>query len=136
MYDMPALVDEVRKITGWDKVRPSAPSLPFIQQIFRETLTFFPWVDADRLHRPLARQRHRVRLPLARHPTRPRPKALVLCRARSGCVCGSVDARVPVHCAGEDGVEYLEEAFWCVLHYLILSLSPLLTPFHPCSPVC
>lgn len=29
MYDMPALVDEVRKITGWDKVRPSPP---FIQQ--------------------------------------------------------------------------------------------------------
>lgn len=119
MYDMPALVDEVRKITGWDKVRLS---LPFIQQTFREKLILPPWMDADRLHRPLARQRHRIRLPLARHPTRPRPKALVLYRARSGCVCGSVDARVSVYCAGEDGVEYLEEALWCVLNYLLLSL--------------
>ena len=69
---------------------------------------------ADWLHRPLPRQRHRFRLPLARHATRPRHQTHLLCRARAGGVRGPADARVPVHGVGEDGVEELEEGVWYV----------------------
>lgn len=116
IFDLPALVDEVRRLSGFDKVRPHlrarrrGPSSASGCVLTRAPASLAP---PDRLHRPLARQRDGLCLALARYPARPRLKAQRLRRARAGRVCRPAHARLPVHGARPDGVEDVAARVWC-----------------------
>lgn len=89
--------------------------LPFVTLLLPKLtpyLSSYLYFLTDRIHRPLPRKWNRLRLPLPRNPTRPRIQTHLLRRSRSRRLCGSVDTWIPIHRAGEDGVEDLEEVLW------------------------
>ena len=97
--------------------RPDFPFPSSLPPLFRSqahSLSSIPLsrLFSDRIHRSLPRERNRLRLPLPRNPTRPRIQTHLLRRSRSRRLRWSFDPWVPVHRAGEDGVEDLEEVVW------------------------
>lgn len=116
LYDLPALVDHVRRDTGYDKVRaPLARSSALLRPRRSVLILRFGSGFTDRLHRPLAGQRDHVLLARAGHGARAGREAEPLHRARARRLRRPAHDGLPLHGAQEHAVEDVEEVVRCVV---------------------
>lgn len=112
LYDLPAMVDHVRRETGYDKVR--------LLPLFFSLLLLTSHLQPDRFHWSLSGERNHVLFTCSRNGTRIRREVINLHRSRPSSLCWSLDYWIPLWCAEEYEVEDLEEMVWYVAS---LSLS-------------
>lgn len=114
MYDLPALVKETCRLSGYEKVcRPpwrsyiAFGSLSIQLHLFMDRLPLFTLSDS--IHRSLPGQRLGIHLALAWYPARSRQLSFCLHRSCSRCFCWASHDWVPLHSLGQDGMEGVEK---------------------------